>query len=62
MAFVSFCLDNGIRLCTKARIYWYRDLTENPIAQYFAWITLPVILILFSVSFVHLVSPQAIGN
>lgn len=46
----------------SARIWLYRDLTSQPYAQYFAWVSLPVSLILFSAGFVHLVAPQSIGS
>lgn len=45
-----------------ARLWLYRDLTEHPAAQYAAWISLPVCLVLFSTGFVQLVAPQAIGE
>lgn len=45
-----------------ARIWLYRDLTSQPYVQYFAWVSLPVCLILFSAGFVHLVAPQSIGS
>ena len=31
---------------------------DNLALQYFAWVTLPVFLVLFSAGFVHLVAPQ----
>lgn len=46
----------------KARIWLYRDLTSDPYEKYFAWVSLPVCLILFSAGFVHLISPQSIGS
>lgn len=45
-----------------ARIWLYRDLTPQPYMQYFAWVSLPVCLILFSAGFVHLIAPQSIGS
>uniref|UniRef100_A0A034VCU2 Chloride channel protein 2 n=1 Tax=Bactrocera dorsalis TaxID=27457 RepID=A0A034VCU2_BACDO len=62
MAFVSYVVDKGINVCTNARVWLYRDLTSQPITQYFAWVSLPVCLILFSAGFVHLVAPQSIGS
>lgn len=62
MAVLSFAMDRGISVCNNARIWLYRDLTDRPYAQYFAWISLPVCLILFSAGFVHLVAPQSIGS
>jgi len=40
----------------------FNELTTEPILQYFAWISLPVFLVLFSAGFVRLMAPQAIGN
>lgn len=52
-----------INLCPiKARVWLYRDLASDPYERYFAWISLPVCLILFSTGFVYLVSPQSIGS
>lgn len=36
-------------------------MTTQPVAQYVAWVSLPICLILFSAGFVHLVAPQSIG-
>ena len=45
-----------------ARFWMFSELTTEPALQYFAWICLPVILVLFSTGFVYLLAPQAIGN
>lgn len=55
-------MDKGISMCTNARVWLYRDLTDDRYTQFFAWITLPICLILFSAGFVHLVAPQSIGS
>ncbi|KAF4533368.1 hypothetical protein B566_EDAN002766 [Ephemera danica] len=62
MAFLSFGMDMGIGMCNKARMWLYRDLANHEVMQYFAWICLPVFLILFSAGFVHIVAPQSIGS
>ncbi|KAL1501247.1 hypothetical protein ABEB36_006608 [Hypothenemus hampei] len=62
MAVISFVMDSGISMCNAARLWLYNDLTYHPAAQYAAWVTLPVTLILFSAGFVHLVAPQSIGS
>ena len=62
MAVLSYVMDKGISMCTNARVWLYRDLTTDPVAQFIAWISLPVCLILFSAGFVHLVAPQSIGQ
>ena len=35
---------------------------SNIYIQFLAWVSLPVLLILFSAGFVHIVAPQAIGS
>ncbi|XP_014239221.2 chloride channel protein 2 isoform X2 [Cimex lectularius] len=62
MAFLSFFMDHGINMCNKGRIWLYRDLATHPVVQYFAWVSLPLCLILFSAGFVHIVAPQSIGS
>uniref|UniRef100_A0A146LJA2 Chloride channel protein n=1 Tax=Lygus hesperus TaxID=30085 RepID=A0A146LJA2_LYGHE len=62
MAVLSFFMDLGISMCNKGRLWLYRDLAKNPVAQYFAWVALPFCLILFSAGFVHIVAPQSIGS
>ncbi|CAG2159631.1 unnamed protein product [Oppiella nova] len=74
MALLSFIMDckafinlmivyhkyiDCIHICTKTRLWLYDDLTgDNIVYKYIAWTTLPVLLILFSSGFVHIVSPQ----
>ncbi|XP_031330673.1 chloride channel protein 2 isoform X3 [Photinus pyralis] len=62
MAVLSYIMDKGIAVCGKARTWLYHDITDHPVLQYLAWVTLPVCLILFSAGFVHLVAPQSIGS
>ncbi|XP_044004492.1 chloride channel protein 2-like isoform X2 [Aphidius gifuensis] len=62
MALLSYAMDRGISMCNNARIWLYQDLTSHPALQYLAWVSLPVILILFSAGFVHIVAPQSIGS
>lgn len=46
----------------SARIWLYMDLNYHISIQYFAWIILPVCLVLFSAGLVHIIAPQAIGK
>lgn len=63
VAMLSFFMDGGIGMCNRARIWLYRDIATQHIAlQYFAWVSLPVFLILFSAGFVHIIAPQSIGS
>lgn len=55
-------IDLTSKIIISARIWLYRDLTSQPYVQYFAWVSLPVCLILFSAGFVHLIAPQSIGS
>ena len=45
-----------------AHLWLYQDLASHPAAKYFAWISLPIFLVLFSSGFVYLLAPQAIGK
>lgn len=45
-----------------ARFWFYEGITEDPFARYFAWVCIPVGLVVFTAYFVHLVAPQAAGN
>ena len=62
MALVSFAMDYTISLCGHARLWLVNDLVTNIYIQFLAWVSLPVLLILFSAGFVHIVAPQAIGS
>ncbi|XP_065217998.1 chloride channel protein 2 isoform X2 [Planococcus citri] len=62
MAVLSFIVDYGITFTNEGRLWLYKDLSKNAIAQYMAWVSLPVCLILFSAGFVHIVAPQSIGS
>ncbi|CAH1772897.1 unnamed protein product [Owenia fusiformis] len=62
MALLSFLMDFLIEKCQEARL-WLYDLSKISVAlQYFTWILFPLIFLLFSVGFTHLVAPQAIGS
>ena len=45
-----------------ARMWMYQELATHPVEKYFAWICLPIFLVMFSAGFVYLLAPQAIGN
>ncbi|XP_062540318.1 chloride channel protein 2-like [Armigeres subalbatus] len=62
MALLSHVLDKGIAACVNARMWIYHDLTDHPVEQFFAWVSMSVCMVLFSAGFVHLVAPQAIGS
>ena len=62
MAMVSFVMDTAIAMCGHARHWLVEDLLQNVYLQFLAWVSLPVLLILFGAGFVHLVAPQAIGS
>ena len=62
MAVVSFIMDYGIETCNHSRLWLYEHLGDHIILQYFAWVLLPIFLVLFSAGFVHVMAPQAIGS
>ena len=65
MAIISFSMDLGIGLCGASRMKLYNIVREkeyNIVIQFLAWCIMPVILVLFSAGFVHVVAPQAIGS
>nr|XP_039270307.1 chloride channel protein 2-like [Styela clava] len=62
MALLSFAMDYSIHACQKAHYYLYRELKGYVFLQYLTWVGFPLIFITFSVGFVHIVSPQAVGS
>ncbi|XP_065060916.1 chloride channel protein 2-like isoform X2 [Rhopilema esculentum] len=62
MALISFMLDYFIEKCQMAQILLYQMVKFSALLQYVLWIGFPLLLITFSVGFVHLVSPHAIGS
>ena len=63
MAVLSFIMDTAIAACGHARHWLVEDIiVDNVYLQFLAWVSLPVLLILFSAGFVNIVAPQAIGS
>jgi len=62
MALLSFAMDYTIQKCQKAHYWLYTELQDYIALQYFAWVLFPLVFIAFSVGFVHIVSPQAVGS
>ncbi|XP_053486139.1 chloride channel protein 1 isoform X1 [Ictalurus furcatus] len=62
MALVSWSMDYASAKSLQAYKWMYGELKGNVPLQYLAWITYPIILIVFSSLFCHLVCPQAIGS
>lgn len=48
--------------CLSAYKWMHGELKGNVPLQYLAWVTYPMILVMFASLFCHLVSPQAIGK
>uniref|UniRef100_H3B1N9 Chloride voltage-gated channel 1 n=1 Tax=Latimeria chalumnae TaxID=7897 RepID=H3B1N9_LATCH len=42
--------------------WMYKELSDNVLLQYMAWVTYPLILIVFAALFCHLIAPQAAGS
>ncbi|NXG71428.1 CLCN1 protein, partial [Baryphthengus martii] len=62
MALVSWGMDYASAKSLQAYKWMYRELHPNVPMQYLAWVTYPLVLILFATIFCHFVSPQAVGS
>ncbi|XP_031761520.1 chloride channel protein 1 [Xenopus tropicalis] len=62
MAIVSWSMDYASSKSLLAYRWMYESLSPNVWIQYLAWVSYPLILILFAAVFCHVVSPQAIGS
>ncbi|XP_045915513.1 chloride channel protein 1a [Micropterus dolomieu] len=62
MALVSWTMDYASAKSLQAYKWIYGELKGKILLQYLAWVSYPLIFILFSSIFCHLVAPQAIGS
>ncbi|XP_074653821.1 chloride channel protein 2-like isoform X2 [Tubulanus polymorphus] len=62
MAVLSFVMDFAISHCQMAQRRLFYEVRFSESLQFFSWIAFPLVLILFSAGFVHLVAPNAIGS
>ncbi|XP_061573042.1 chloride channel protein 1 isoform X2 [Cololabis saira] len=62
MALVSWSMDYASAKSLQAYKWIHGELEGNVPLQYLAWVTYPIILVVFASLFCHLVSPQAIGS
>nr|XP_020036712.1 chloride channel protein 1 [Castor canadensis] len=62
MALVSWCMDYVSAKSLQAYKWTYAQMQPSLPLQYLAWVTFPLVLILFSALFCHLISPQAVGS
>ncbi|XP_047454429.1 chloride channel protein 1 isoform X3 [Mugil cephalus] len=62
MALVSWSMDYASAKSLQAYKWVHGELKGNVALQYLAWVTYPMILVMFASLFCHLVSPQAIGS
>uniref|UniRef100_H0X9E5 Chloride channel protein 1 n=2 Tax=Otolemur garnettii TaxID=30611 RepID=H0X9E5_OTOGA len=62
MALVSWCMDYVSAKSLQAYKWTYAKMQPSLPLQFLAWVTFPLILILFSALFCHLISPQAVGS
>ncbi|KAM4735880.1 chloride channel protein 1 [Anableps anableps] len=62
MALVSWSMDYASAKSLQAYKWIHGELKGNVALQYLAWVTYPIILVVFASLFCHLVSPQAIGS
>uniref|UniRef100_A0AAQ6AI92 Chloride channel protein n=1 Tax=Amphiprion ocellaris TaxID=80972 RepID=A0AAQ6AI92_AMPOC len=62
MALVSWTMDYASAKSLQAYKWIHGELRGNIPLQYLAWVSYPLMFILFSSLFCHLVAPQAIGS
>ncbi|TEA25149.1 hypothetical protein DBR06_SOUSAS1010023 [Sousa chinensis] len=62
MALVSWCMDYVSAKTLQAYKWTYYQMQPNLPLQFLVWVSFPLILILFSALFCHLISPQAVGS
>ncbi|XP_039550325.1 chloride channel protein 1 isoform X3 [Pimephales promelas] len=62
MALVSWSMDYASAKSLQAYKWMHGELKGNVALQYLAWVSYPIILIVFASLFCHLVAPQAIGS
>ncbi|XP_048882515.1 chloride channel protein 1 isoform X1 [Brienomyrus brachyistius] len=62
MALVSWSMDYASARSLQVYKWMYRELRENVLLQFLAWVTYPMVLIIFSSLFCHLVAPQSVGS
>ncbi|KAM6968301.1 chloride channel protein 1 [Aplochiton taeniatus] len=62
MALVSWCMDYTSAKSLQAYKWMHKELGGNVALQYLAWVTYPMVLVMFASLFCHLVAPQAIGS
>ncbi|XP_062385324.1 chloride channel protein 1a isoform X2 [Sardina pilchardus] len=62
MALVSWSMDYVSAKSLQAYKWIHNELRGNIPLQYLAWVSYPMILIMFASFFCHLVAPQAIGS
>uniref|UniRef100_A0A8C8YFE6 Chloride channel protein n=1 Tax=Prolemur simus TaxID=1328070 RepID=A0A8C8YFE6_PROSS len=62
MALVSWSMDYVSAKSLQAYKWTYAQMQPSLPLQFLVWVTFPLILILFSALFCHLISPQAVGS
>nr|XP_039328516.1 chloride channel protein 1 [Saimiri boliviensis boliviensis] len=62
MALVSWSMDYVSAKSLQAYKWSYAQMRPSLPLQFLVWVTFPLVLILFSALFCHLISPQAVGS
>ncbi|KAI1885810.1 hypothetical protein AGOR_G00207620 [Albula goreensis] len=62
MALVSWIMDYASAKSLQVYKWMHGELSGNVLLQYLAWVTYPMVLIMFASLFCHLVAPQSIGS
>ncbi|XP_062417610.1 chloride channel protein 2-like [Pungitius pungitius] len=59
---LSWVMDIFVGMCLHAQKWIYEGLDSNVFLQYLAWVAYPVVLIIFSAGFTHILAPKAVGS
>lgn len=62
MALLSFGMDYLIQKVQKAHYWLFLQVEDHMMWSYLEWVCYPTVIVLFSVYFVNIVSPQAVGS
>ncbi|ENN73256.1 hypothetical protein YQE_10152, partial [Dendroctonus ponderosae] len=62
VAIISYSIDQGAAMCGKARAMLFSELADRYFAKWVAWVSIPVVLILWDVGITSLIAPKAVGS
>ncbi|KAF7286622.1 chloride channel protein 2-like [Rhynchophorus ferrugineus] len=62
VAIISYTIDQGVAICSKARMMLYAGAANNYVVKWAAWVGLPLVLILWDTGYVSILAPKAVGS